>query len=217
MTTCSVAHAFTFEAKDPAGAGALGKRELHPTGDGGYLDLGAEHGFIDGDGQFQDDIVPGPCELRVWPNLDLDEGVSGLAAAEARRALALEPQHLPVRHALRHREVKHPAIWQGHPLFGAGGGLQEIKLKGVAHIAAAGGERGIGLRPASAHAAKEVGKDVAQAKVLARPRAAAAAEGVRPPCMRAMEAPPRFTAGVDLAAIVLLSLHGVADDIVSRG
>src|SRR5215471_17868529 len=103
MTACRVAHAFALEAKDSAGTGALGKRELHPTGNRGYLDLGAEHGLIDGDGELQDDIVSGAGEVRVRPDLDLDQGVSRLAAAVAGRALALKPQHLPVRHALRHR------------------------------------------------------------------------------------------------------------------
>src|SRR5262249_20057835 len=105
MAGCSAAHAFALEAEDAAGTGALWQGELHPTGNGWYLDLGTEHGFVDGDGKFQDDIVAGPCELRVRPNLDLDQGVSRLAAAEARRTLALQPQYLPVRPPLRHREA----------------------------------------------------------------------------------------------------------------
>src|SRR5262249_14864270 len=74
MAGCSAAYAFALEAEDAAGTGALWQRELHPTGNGWDLDLRAEHGFVDGDGEFQDDIVPGPGELRVWPNLDLDQG-----------------------------------------------------------------------------------------------------------------------------------------------
>src|SRR5262249_25104810 len=159
MAARGVAHALALEAKDPAGTGALGKRELHSTGDRGDLDLGAEHGLIDGDGELQDDIVSGAGKVWVRPDLDLDQGVSRLAAAGASRALALEPQHLPVRHALGHREVEHSTVGHGHALFGAGGGLQEIKLKGVAYVAAACAERGLGVAPASAHAAEEVGKD----------------------------------------------------------
>src|SRR5262249_56039908 len=101
MGGCSAAYAFALEAEDAAGTGALWQCELHPTGNGWDLDLRAEHGFVDGDGEFQDDIVPGPGELRVWPNLDLDPGVSRRAAADAGRAPALQPQHLPVRRTPR--------------------------------------------------------------------------------------------------------------------
>ena len=135
----------------------------------------------------------------------------------AGRALALQAQHLPVRYALGDREVEHPAVRHGHPLLGARGGFQEVDLQRVAHVAAARGEGPVRLSPARAPP-EEVGEDVAEAEVVAGP-AAAGAPAERPGSarVRALEAAAGLAVGVDLAAVVLLALHRIADDVVGGG
>ena len=153
------------------------------------------------------------AEERVRPNLDLDQCVAGLTP-RPRRALAFQAQHLPVRHALGDGDVEHAAVRHGHPLLGAGSGLQEVDFQRVAHVAAAGTKRAVALAPPGPATAEQVRKDIAEAEILVLPRPAGTAAERSPARIGALVAPARLAVGIDLAAIVLLALGRIADDVV---
>ena len=98
------------------------------------------------------------------------------------------------------------------------GRLQEVDLQAVACVPAANTERAARL-PAPPHGAEQVGKDVAETEVVAAraspapacPASRRAAAGVG-----AVETAPRLAGRVDLAAVELLALLGIADDLVGR-
>jgi len=65
---------------------------------------------------------------------------------------------------------------------------------------------------------EEIGKDIAEPEFLAMTGAAgAAAERSASARLRTLIAAPRLAIGVDLAPVVLLALHRIADDVVGGG
>src|SRR5690606_32466404 len=118
-----VPHALAAQPENPAGAGALRNGELDAPTDGRHLNLGAKYGLVDADREIQGNIVADTLELRMRTHLDLDQGISRLAAAEAGATLAFQSQHLTILHALGHRQVEHAAFGHGHALAGARDGF----------------------------------------------------------------------------------------------
>ena len=152
---------------------------------------------------------------------NLDHGIAGLAAADAWAALAFEPQRLAVGDARRNRQIERGAVRHGHALLGAEHRLQEFHLQGVTGILALQAEAGT-LRAARAARGEEVGEDIAEAEIRARSVASTAASATpRPSAPRtaglAFIAALRIAIGVDLAAVELPALFGVAEDLVGTG
>src|SRR5262249_24301791 len=157
------------EAKHSARACTLWNRELHPAGYGRHLDLGAEHGLVDGDRQIELDIIAHPLEVGMRLHLDLDQRIAGLAAAHTGRALTFEPPDLAGGASLRHGEMEHAAGGHGQPFLYAGRCLEKVDFQGVAHIAAgrAKGTSGASAR-APAPGTEQIGKDVAKSEIVTR-------------------------------------------------
>ena len=96
--------------------------------------------------------------------------------------------------------------------------LQEIDLQAVARVPAANTERAARLA-APPHGAEQVGKDVAEAEVVAvgaRPASASPARRRAAAGVGAVETATRLAGSVDFATIELLALLGIADDLISR-
>ena len=140
-------------------------------------------------------------------DVDLDERVAILAAAQARCALALEPQHLPVADALRHGEVERATLRHGDALLGAANGFHEVHFERVAHVLAPQAEAGT----ACAAGTEEIREDVCNAGIASAEAVCPAAAG---PCAIARVRAHGLALGVDLAVVVAPPLGRIAENVV---
>ena len=211
----SVTHSFAPQPEDATGAGTFRDRQLHSARDGGHLDLGTEHRLVDRDRQVESDVVADALELRMRAHLDLDQRIAWLAAVEAGAALALEPQNLPVLHALGHSEIQHATAGHRHAFARALNCLQEVDLQGVADVAAADADAK-SLPPRATGTAKYLREDVGESEVFERgsPSSSSAPPTEWPGASRALVlilvSAPGLARGIDLAAIITPALLGIA-------
>ena len=108
---------------------------------------GAEHGFLQGDRQFEVDVPALPDEEAVGADLDANKGVagvrlvaSGLAPCGATLgglALAFQPQGLAVLGPWFQGNVQGLAVGQPDPLLRAQGRFDKVHLDGIGVVGAA--------------------------------------------------------------------------------
>ena len=102
----------------------------------GTSSVGAEHRLLDGHRQLDDDVVALAAEQRMRRDGDLHQRVAGRAAAEARHALALQPQHMAVAHAGGDAHIQRAALRQGDAAGGAVGRIEEADGQRVLRVLA---------------------------------------------------------------------------------
>ena len=157
-------------------AGPFRDRQAHAAGDGRNLDLSAQHRLIDGDRHLDENVFALPLELRVRPDLDLDESVARWSALETHRAFALQPEHLPVGHAFRHVEIENTALGERHALLRASDRFEKIDLEGIAKVLPLAGETSCASRestPRGAGPAAPEDVDAIAGSPMGRPKSAA--------------------------------------------
>src|SRR5437016_8286782 len=76
----------------------------------GHLDLGAERGIREGDGQLEDEVIPVPDEPMVGSDMDGDVEVTGRSARVPREAAAGDSKLDAVRHAFRDLDRNRPPL-----------------------------------------------------------------------------------------------------------
>src|SRR3989449_1342726 len=75
-----------------------------------HLDLGAERGIREGDGQLEDEVIPVPYEPMVGSDMDGHVKVTGRSARVPREATARDPKLDAIRHAFRDLDRDRPPL-----------------------------------------------------------------------------------------------------------
>src|SRR5262245_8560691 len=84
-------NALALQAQQRAGVRPFRHRHGHGAGRGRHFHLASQDGFAQRDRQFDMDVVALAREEAVWTDLDLDQGIARLAAANTGPALAPKP------------------------------------------------------------------------------------------------------------------------------
>src|SRR6056297_1023024 len=117
---------------------ALGNGHGDRPRDRRYVDLRTEHGLIEGDRQFDLDIIAVPLEHRVRADSDRDECVTGRPVPETRPALSAQAQGLPVLQAAGDGDLDRFAIGHRHAALGSPRRVEEIDLEMVSGVLTTG-------------------------------------------------------------------------------
>src|SRR2546430_14470853 len=75
-----------------------------------HLDLGAERGIREGEGQLGDGVTPAPYERMVGSDMDGHVKVTGRSARVPREATARDPKLDAIRHAFRDLDRDRPPL-----------------------------------------------------------------------------------------------------------
>ncbi len=158
-----------------------------------------------------------PLEHRMGLHADLDQRVAGSPLADARIALALEPEHLAVSNPGRNGDVERAPIGQRKARLGAVHRIEKIDVEAIMRILPAHGEAPpAGASPRPSPLAEQIAEQIAEGADILEARGRAIARALLAAGIFAViTLLRRFLAGcVDLAAVVAPALLLVADDAV---
>src|SRR5665213_503505 len=223
--------ALAFEAENPPAGGVLRNRQLDRVAQGRNTDLAAQNGLIQRNRQVDAQIVAVDLEEGVRRDADRDQEIAGRMAGRG-LALPLQADLLTGNDSGRNLDVEFLAGRQSNALFSTVDRLLQRHRHGDVEVeierdaARVEFEMRAAARPrAASGAAEHAVEDVFETPAAARAGAASAegprlettARAARTRVAAARKAlKPWLAVGIDLAAIELLALVLVADDLVGR-
>ena len=108
----AVADAFFAQPQRGAGIRSLRDRHRYRLTYCRHLDPAAQHGLLQGHGNFDMDVVILAAKERMRLDMQFDIGVARRPAAIARHSLFFQPQHLPILGSFGHGHLQGLALWQ---------------------------------------------------------------------------------------------------------